>query len=236
MPVNAHCCHAGFRWAGKGGDSVQVWQLCWFRLAMITLAAVRRAIDAHRKRRQAELEERESEEQAAREPLSLPADLIVACLSHLTEVSAQRVSEQCGGALAGALAPSACQRLQRRCRAFLCVCEAGVTVPGRCSRRQVPGAGAADSGALPAKIVRRLMARCSLNRAFHQLLPVPTGVRPCGSGQREQRVAAAGCRGGRCLAECLPARLWRAQGGGCSEPAPVAGALHVSKGGHDPGV
>lgn len=91
----------GFRRAGKGGGSVQVWQLCWFRHAMITLAAVRRAIDAHRKRRQAELEERESEEQAAREPLSLPADLIVACLSHLTEVSAQRVSEQCGGAVTG---------------------------------------------------------------------------------------------------------------------------------------
>lgn len=51
------------------------------------LEAVRRAIQAHSKRKQAELEE-EGREQAALEPLSVPADVIVACLSQLTEVSA----------------------------------------------------------------------------------------------------------------------------------------------------
>ncbi|KAI7840365.1 hypothetical protein COHA_005909 [Chlorella ohadii] len=55
-------------------------------LLLIMLEAVRRAIQAHSKRKQAELEE-EGREQAALEPLSVPADVIVACLSQLTEVS-----------------------------------------------------------------------------------------------------------------------------------------------------
>lgn len=56
-------------------------------LLLIMLQAARRAIQAHSKRKQAELEE-QGREQAALEPLSVPADVIVACLSQLTEVSA----------------------------------------------------------------------------------------------------------------------------------------------------
>lgn len=76
---------------------------------MITAAGVRRALYTKRKQlQQAKLEE--EREQPAPEPLSLPADVLVACLSNLTEVGAAgNQTAQCsrdGGARAETTVPA----------------------------------------------------------------------------------------------------------------------------------
>lgn len=97
--------HAVSRAAGGAplGGVVHSRRLCSLRSAMISLAGVRRALYTKRKQlQQAKLEE--EGEQPAPEPLSLPADVLVACLCNLTEVGA-RGTKQRSGAVTGALAP-----------------------------------------------------------------------------------------------------------------------------------